>query len=250
MRPHLTSIATRMEEMWAGHKLGTGERNVLCDAMLAASASGGPELRTQVCACCTPLGMVFLSTHQSPFSVSTCSFTQLITLSACCVLHCSGSVLKKHPSGLLYNRLFDLVVSLLYGISGIYKGVATGRTAVLLTGSLAETATACSCSTSFIRLISVVRSTSGMFDHCSMWQVVEWVLGSIRTVWMDAAWQQHLASSSAFLGRFMPLRASQGTVEVRGLCSAGHVLAHHLGHVGLKTHQNNCCRMSSRGRLH
>lgn len=51
MRPHLTTIAARMEEMWAAHKLGTGERNVLCDAMLAASASGGPELRTQVCAC-------------------------------------------------------------------------------------------------------------------------------------------------------------------------------------------------------
>lgn len=49
MRPHLTTLAARMEEMWAAHKLGTGERNVLCDAMLAASASGGPELRTQVC---------------------------------------------------------------------------------------------------------------------------------------------------------------------------------------------------------
>ncbi|BDA43725.1 Exportin-5 [Coccomyxa sp. Obi] len=93
MRPHLTTIAARMEEMWAAHKLGTGERNVLCDAMLAASASGGPELRTQV---------------------------------------------------------------------------------------------------------------------------VEWVLGSIRSVWVGAAWQQHLASSSAFLARFMPLRASQGTIEIEG----------------------------------
>lgn len=37
-----------MEEMWAAGKLETGERNVLCDAMLAASGSGGPELRTQV----------------------------------------------------------------------------------------------------------------------------------------------------------------------------------------------------------
>ncbi len=51
MRPHLTTLAGRMEEMWAAHKLGTGERNVLCDAMLAASASGGPELRTQVPFC-------------------------------------------------------------------------------------------------------------------------------------------------------------------------------------------------------
>lgn len=51
-----------------------------------------------------------------------------------------------------------------------------------------------------------------------MRQVVEWVLGSIRSVWVDAAWQQHLASCSAFLARFMPLRASQGTIEVRAHC--------------------------------
>lgn len=46
-------------------------------------------------------------------------------------------------------------------------------------------------------------------------QVVEWVLGSIRSVWSDAAWQQHLASTSAFLARFMPLQhTQQGAVEV------------------------------------
>ena len=46
-------------------------------------------------------------------------------------------------------------------------------------------------------------------------QVVEWVLGSVRSVWSDAGWQQHLATLPAFLSHYMPLQTSpQGSVEV------------------------------------
>jgi hypothetical protein len=36
-----------MEEMWAANQLSVSERNVLCDSMLAAAASGDPDLHTQ-----------------------------------------------------------------------------------------------------------------------------------------------------------------------------------------------------------
>ena len=48
VRPHLGAIAAKMEEMWAANQLSVSERNVLCDSMLAAAASGGPTLHTQV----------------------------------------------------------------------------------------------------------------------------------------------------------------------------------------------------------
>ena len=48
VRPHLGAIAAKMEEMWKASQLSVSERNVLCDSMLAAAASGSPELRSQV----------------------------------------------------------------------------------------------------------------------------------------------------------------------------------------------------------
>ena len=48
VRPHLGAIAAKMEEMWKASQLSVSERNVLCDSMLAAAASGDPELRSQV----------------------------------------------------------------------------------------------------------------------------------------------------------------------------------------------------------
>ena len=48
VRPHLGAIAARMEEMWNASQLSVSERNVLCDSMLAAAASGGPNLLSQV----------------------------------------------------------------------------------------------------------------------------------------------------------------------------------------------------------
>ena len=48
VRPHLGAIAAKMEEMWAANQLSVSERNVLCDSMLAAAASGPPDLHTQV----------------------------------------------------------------------------------------------------------------------------------------------------------------------------------------------------------
>ena len=48
VRPHLGAIAAKMEEMWKASQLFVSERNVLCDSMLAAAASGDPELRSQV----------------------------------------------------------------------------------------------------------------------------------------------------------------------------------------------------------
>ena len=48
VRPHLGAIAAKMEEMWKASQLSVSERNVLCDSMLAAAASGSPDLRSQV----------------------------------------------------------------------------------------------------------------------------------------------------------------------------------------------------------
>ena len=48
VRPHLGAIATKMEEMWSASQLSVSERNVLCDSMLAAAASGDPQLHSQV----------------------------------------------------------------------------------------------------------------------------------------------------------------------------------------------------------
>ncbi len=48
VRPHLGAIAAKMEEMWNASQLSVSERNVLCDSMLAAAASGGPDLFSQV----------------------------------------------------------------------------------------------------------------------------------------------------------------------------------------------------------
>ena len=48
VRPHLGAIAAKMEEMWSASQLSVSERNVLCDSMLAAAASGDPQLHSQV----------------------------------------------------------------------------------------------------------------------------------------------------------------------------------------------------------
>lgn len=73
MRPHLTTLASRMEEMWAAGQLWAGERNYLCDAMLAASASGDPELRTQVCHSTLPLPLMELkSMHMELLNLHIC----------------------------------------------------------------------------------------------------------------------------------------------------------------------------------
>ena len=48
VRPHLGAIAAKMEEMWNASRLSVSERNVLCDSMLAAAASGDPQLHSQV----------------------------------------------------------------------------------------------------------------------------------------------------------------------------------------------------------
>ena len=46
-------------------------------------------------------------------------------------------------------------------------------------------------------------------------QVVEWVLGSVRSAWTAPEWQQHVASPAAFLKHYMPVeRSPQGTAEV------------------------------------
>ena len=46
-------------------------------------------------------------------------------------------------------------------------------------------------------------------------QVVEWVLGSVRSAWTAPAWQQHVASPAAFLKHYMPVeRSLQGAAEV------------------------------------
>ena len=48
VKPHLGAIAAKMEEMWSASQLSVSERNVLCDSMLAAAASGDPQLHSQV----------------------------------------------------------------------------------------------------------------------------------------------------------------------------------------------------------
>ena len=55
-------------------------------------------------------------------------------------------------------------------------------------------------------------------------QVVEWVLGSVRSAWTDPEWRQHVASPAAFLKHYMPVECSpQSSAEVisyRFLCPA------------------------------
>ena len=46
-------------------------------------------------------------------------------------------------------------------------------------------------------------------------QVVEWVLGSVRSTWTAPEWGQHVASPAAFLAHYMPVEQSpQGVAEV------------------------------------
>ena len=68
VRPHLGAIAAKMEEMWAANQLSVSERNVLCDSMLAAAASGPPDLHTQV-----SLHSPYTSDAMQPRHQETCS---------------------------------------------------------------------------------------------------------------------------------------------------------------------------------
>ena len=46
-------------------------------------------------------------------------------------------------------------------------------------------------------------------------QVVEWVLGPVRTAWTSPQWQQRLSSMDAFMACFLPLQqAPDGTLQV------------------------------------
>ena len=50
------------------------------------------------------------------------------------------------------------------------------------------------------------------------YQVVEWVLGNVQSVWTDQQWQQRVASPAAFLKHYMPVQYSpQGLPEVPSL---------------------------------
>lgn len=49
-------------------------------------------------------------------------------------------------------------------------------------------------------------------------QVVEWVLGPVRTAWESPDWQQRLASVDSFLECFAPMQTTpDGSVEVGAL---------------------------------
>ena len=52
-------------------------------------------------------------------------------------------------------------------------------------------------------------------------QVVEWVLGNVRSAWTDPQWQQHVASPAAFLKRYMPVEHGlNGSPEVHAAFSS------------------------------
>ena len=60
-------------------------------------------------------------------------------------------------------------------------------------------------------------SLSASAGSCTK-QVVEWVLGSVQSVWTDPHWQQHVALPAAFLKHYMPVQYSpEGSPEVPSL---------------------------------